>query len=316
MIVKHIFHGLLLALIVGCTTTVKARSAVTYSFSGGRFGDNLLAYSRAKYISCLYDIPLLYIPFPYSDFLMMHNLETRWSPEKMNQFKGVVSYRDVNGKIDPNADVLYIIPFFPESVYERNCPRNPYLFDVDWSSVKLKQELQNMIRPICELNLLQIPQDAITVAVHVRMGTGFDLLPGKTYADMTNWQPLKWPPLSFYVEALRKIAAYFPDKKIYAYIFTDHDNPSEIMQGFAKAIDIDRITFDCRMYDNKHDINVLEDFFSLMQFDCLIRPDSHFSVMAGKIADYKMLIAPWHASQQNGEIIIDETVFEQNKDGE
>ena len=54
---------------------INARSAVTYTFSGGRFGDNLLSYSRAKYVASLYGIPLLYIPFPYSDYLMMHNLE-------------------------------------------------------------------------------------------------------------------------------------------------------------------------------------------------------------------------------------------------
>jgi hypothetical protein len=286
-----------------------ARSAVTYTFGGGRFGDNLLSYSRAKYIACLYDIPLLYIPFPYSNSLMMHNLEQHFSREKVNEFKAVVSYKQVNGIIDPEADILYVVPFFPESVYERNCPRNPYLFDVDWDNPKLKQELQKMIKPQGLLNLQPIPSDCVTVALHVRVGTGFDLLAGHTYDDMIKWHPFKWPPLSFYIESLHLILNQFPDQKIYAYIFTDHDNPAEIMNYFTAMVGSNRIQFECRLYGNRHDANVLEDFFSLLQFECLIRSDSHFSLIAEKIANYKVLIAPKHVSQQNGITIIDEIIF-------
>lgn len=303
------FFSFLICVSIFSSGSISARSAVTYTFSGGRFGDNLLAYSRAKYIACLYDIPLLYIPFPYSDYLMMHHLEPRWSQEKMSEYKDIISYKDVNGKIDPDADLLYIIPFFPESVYERNCPINPYLFDVDWDNPKLKKELQKMIKPICALNILQIPSNCITVALHIRIGTGFDMVGGKTYDDMIKWHPLKWPPISFYVESLQRILDRFPNQKIYVYIFTDHDNPKELMDYFMQVMPNERMMFDCRMYDNKHNANVLEDFFSLLQFDCLIRSDSHFSLMAEKIGDYRMLIAPWHAAERNGKMIIDEVII-------
>lgn len=306
---KQIYTFFILFLLLFSAQQGFTRSAVTYTFSGGRFGDNLLSYSRAKYISYLYDIPLLYIPFAYSDSLMMHNLELHYSQEKVKEYKGVVSYKQVNGVIDSEADIIYVVPFFPESVYERNCPRNPYLFDVDWDNPKFKQELQKMIKSVDRLNLLQMPTDCITVALHVRIGTGFDLIGNYTYDDMIKWHPLKWPPLSFYVEALQKVAAQFPDQKIYVYIFTDHNNPSELMDYFAKIITDTRIQFDCRLYGNNHNTNVLEDFFSLLQFDCLIRSDSNFSVMAEKIGDYKILIAPKHVSQQNGETIIDDIFF-------
>ncbi len=299
----------LIVLFLLVTQIVQARSAVTYTFSGGRFGDNLLAYSRAKYISCLYDIPLLYIPFTYSDQLMMHNLEIQISHVNLKHFKDIVSYKDVNGKIDPNADLLYVIPFFPESVIERNCPRNPYLFDVDWNNPLFIGELKKTLKPNCVLNLLSTSHDGITVAVHVRIGSGFDILPGQTYNDMTCGQPLKWPPFSFYCDALRKIAAQYPEQAIYAYIFTDHDNPAEIMEWLRKEVGIDRVIFDCRVHDNKHNANVLEDFFSLLNFDCLIRGDSNFSIIAEKIHEYKVLIAPWHATQVNGQIMIDEIIF-------
>ncbi|HEV7737800.1 MAG TPA: hypothetical protein VGO47_10580, partial [Chlamydiales bacterium] len=40
--------------------------AITYEFSGGRFGDNLLAYFHAKWVSYKYNIPFFYKEFPYS----------------------------------------------------------------------------------------------------------------------------------------------------------------------------------------------------------------------------------------------------------
>ena len=44
--------------------------------------------------------------------------------------------------------------------------------------------------------------------------------------------------------------------------------------------------------DTESDTNMLEDFFALTQFDCLVRPDSNFSIAAEKISDFKIIIYP------------------------
>lgn len=284
-------------------------SAVTYSFSGGRFGDNLLSYCRAKWISYRYDIPLLYVPFKYSDNLVMHAREIHLTQEVADTYKSVVSYAAAE-TINPYNQVLYVVPFFPESLCERNCVRFPYLFDVDWEEPGFKRELQAMIRPLNEMRRWEFPHDAITVAVHVRVGTGFDILPGQTLDDMTRTQPLKWPPESFYLQAIARVIELFPHSNLYVYIFTDHDDPVQIMEFFRSIIIDSRVTFDCRKKGNTHFNNVLEDFFAFLQFDCLIRPDSNFSLVASKIADYKILIAPLHATQLGGTIVIDEILEE------
>ena len=67
-------------------------SAVTYDFSGGRFGDNLVSYCHAKWISYKYNIPLLYKPFDYSDQLMMDVLEIPYSDDLEKQFENIVNY--------------------------------------------------------------------------------------------------------------------------------------------------------------------------------------------------------------------------------
>src|ERR1700742_2068654 len=65
-------------------------SAITWEPNGGRFGDNLLSYSRAKWLSYQYNIPLLYLPFRYSDQLRLHQNENMYSLENVHQFKKTI----------------------------------------------------------------------------------------------------------------------------------------------------------------------------------------------------------------------------------
>jgi hypothetical protein len=306
-------HKFLFFILIFCYMyQIEAKSAITYTFSGGRLGDNLLSYAHAKWLSYKYDIPLLYVPFPYSQCLVMHNVEIHLTDELMKQYKAVLSYKDVNGFIDPESDFIYVVPFFCESIIERNDPKFPYLYDVDWHDKGFKAELKKMIKPLAFMPIIELPPECITIAVHVRRGTGFDILPGQNFADMTRGHALKWPPDSYYIENIERIVNHFPDKKIYIYIFTDHDNPIEIVHYYKETLANPRIIFGYRVQENKHYLNVLEDFFALTQFDCLIRPDSNFSVVASKIGDYKILISPWHTTQKDEEIIIDEIIIEQN----
>ena len=47
-----------------------------------------------------------------------------------------------------------------------------------------------------------------------------------------------------------------------------------------------RQTLDCRSSDNSHDTDILEDFFSLSNFDSLIYPQSNFSMIPALIHDF------------------------------
>ena len=54
------------------------------------------------------------------------------------------------------------------------------------------------------------------------------------------------------------------------------------------------ITFGCRKEGNRHDAHVMEDFFALMDFDCLIRSASNYSFLPSIIADYQVVMTPKH----------------------
>ncbi len=296
-----------------CIGDLKAKSsAVTYDFSGGRFGDNLVSYCHAKWISYRYNIPLLYKPFNYSDQLWMHYLEIHYTPELEQQFSRVI-VANKNTQIDPQSGDLYIIPFFPESIFNRNDTDFPYLFTVEWQLPAFKGILQQMISPLCDVKTPEIPRDCLSVAVHVRRGTGWDIPNYRiTPEQLTASHPLRFAPDSFFIAQLKKIAALFGDSQIYVYLFTDHDNPLELLEKYKQAVRCDRMLFDCRTTLNNEFVNVLDDFFALLKFDCLIRADSNFSYIASKLGNYALAISPAHGLVIDGTTFIDEINFEMN----
>jgi hypothetical protein len=298
-------------LVVFLPLSLPAFTAVTYTFSGGRLGDNLLAYCHAKWIAYQYNIPLLYKPFAYSDQLMMDTLEIPYSPDLEPYFKKIVTYCEADGHIDPASNYLYVIPFFCESVFNREDLWFPFLFYVDWHDVGFKQELQRMICPIQELPAMDLPPGVITVALHVRKGTGWDIPVYKiTPKQLTASHPLRFAPDSFYAAQLKKIIQMYPDSHFYVHLFTDHNDPEQLIELYKNALDCDQITFGYRAQENNEFVHVLEDFFALTHFDCLVRPDSNFSIVASKLGNYKVLISPWHGIVKDEETVIDEINIE------
>lgn len=53
-----------------------------------------------------------------------------------------------------------------------------------------------------------------------------------------------------------------------------------------------RISFNYRKTGNRQDANVLEDFFSLFNFDVLIRPESNYSIVPALLHDYMIVCSP------------------------
>jgi hypothetical protein len=258
---------------------------VTYNFSHGRFGDRLLSYMHAKWISYKYGLTLLYKPFIYSENLMMDSLEQHLS--KSQRFSRIieVSSEDVfkNG-IDHNA--LYVVPYFPESLYELNHFASAY-FAVDWSNQKFVKVLNETVRLKMSLLKRVLPTGVITVAMHVRRGGSFE-----PFSVITKEWSIKAPQEEFYKETLKHLYTTLGEKPLYVFIFTDDQQPEIIAERFTKAFQGKRIEFDYRREKNDYNINVLDDFFALTQFDCLIRSDSNFSFCASKLKTYTVEITP------------------------
>lgn len=300
---KKILVTFLIIGTISCANNYDKQAAVTYDFSGGRFGDCLIAYLHAKWMSFTYGIPLLYKPFKYSDQLELDRREIRIDYVRLPARTKRLAQHDLS--IDVTKPCLYTVPYFSEVLYERNLTHNKekwIYFAVDWANKEFLQEIRNMINPI-DKKLLdkKCKADAITVAVHVRKGGGFDqgeLLSdtiekasGVNYRDLHD--PLRFPPEYYYVEQLKKLSELLNNCPLYVYIFTDDQNPAEIARRLQLQLgEYANIEFDYRKQSNSHDANVIEDFFAMTTFQCLIRPQSNFSLVAGLIGDFLIEIAP------------------------
>ncbi len=295
------------------TELVMPSHGVTYTLSGGRLGDNLMAYMHAKWISYHYGIPLIYKPFPLSDLFVFDDIEIKWTQNIQAAFNFQVEFKQYQNidmfikKVFFLDQVLYIIPYFPESNWEltANAHRDPYFpyFRVSWKDPEFHAFLKTLIVPKKPIAPMVLPTDKITVAVHIRRGGSYE---GE---DTALGFPLKFPPDEFYLDQLRKLYYIFDEQPFYVYLFTDDEDAGTIKKKYQQTLaDLD-IKFDCREEGNRWDANVLEDFFALTQFDCAIHGESNFSVCAGFLADYKVEILPKTFHKIDKKVYIDEVTM-------
>ena len=265
-------------------------SAVTYDL-GDRLGDNLASYCHAKWYFYIYDIPLLYQPFKYSEHLMLSKINKR---RDNKQFKNVISYpQRLNKKVDisslniqKNSETLYVIPFFPDIT--KDAIKFGFIyFDINWADEKFLAQLREDIKPINPIPQLQLPSNVTTVCVHVRKGSG----PDGTIYKLDDF-PMKFPPDNFYIEQIKRVSQHFQNKPLYVHIFTDYKKPDELVEKYKAVINLPNITYNCCVMKTDSELVLLEDFFNMTLFDCIIRPASALSLIASKLSHAKIVIYP------------------------
>ncbi len=321
---------------------LETKSAVTYDTQwGGRFGDQTLMYVKARWIAYKVNLPFYYKPFKYSDQLMMHELDVHWAQSKMKKFVTVenicttkMRYRDLYVNVDKyikrNKKILYEIHYY---FHPHNWGVAPELYDSQevsmWRDMLADEEfcadLRRVIQPRGPIETLNLPKDMVTVAVHVRKGGGFDtpLFSVQLYGDekkdfdischceigRMNYidcaYPLKFPPDLFYVTQIKRVSNLYHNVPMYVHIFTDDSYPEKLVERYKSMIDSPNITFGCRQSGNCHDKNVLEDLFSMAQFDCLIRSGSNFPQIAQLIGNHKVVIYPKGANWKSVLVVDD-----------
>lgn len=275
-------------------------NAISFRTMGGRLGDELLDYAHAKWLSYKWGIPLLLRPFEYSDQLVLSDVEEILTPEKSLKYQHV-NISQLSQLDDSTAEkTLFFVRHCPDSIdeYHQLGWRSLYI-DVDWSDQKFLSMMRELIRPKHSLKLIKPPKKIVSVALHYRHGGGYDS------DNKKKKMPLRFPENEFYFEQLKTLYQMVGESPLYVYIFTDYSNPLEIKKLFKKQFPSPFIRFYCRQSGNKHDQNVLEDLFSLMNFDCLIRPTSHFSITASHLGNFKIELFP-----KKGRWINDKTKFE------
>lgn len=293
-------------------------SAITYiaqgeKGGGGRLGDQLWKYCKAKWISHYYKIPLLYKPFKYSDQLVLHEQESHYKQEDKARFikNVVISNVRSDRAIMSDANILYEIVFNAsiKHAYKLENGKTTTIRDL-FSACALdknfSKKLKELIKPAIKINKVSPPINMITVAVHVRKGGGYDPpLFSRSIDFIDKKRPKKFPPDSYYIEQIKKLSNMYEDAPMYIHIFTDDPHPEKIAKKYEAEVGASNLCFGYREQDNHYDTNVLEDFFSMADFDCLIRPGSNFSKIAQLIGNHQVIIFPEHAKWEGDKLFID-----------
>jgi hypothetical protein len=188
---------------------------------------------------------------------------------------------------------LIEMPYFAEP--SGQFPSPPFL--VNWDDPIFRREIARCLAPVHSHDLLQLPVDKITVCAHVRRGGTHDS------ASVIDALPVKFPPDSFFIEQIRRISRLFNGKSLYVFLMTDDLNPQAIVERYQKEVHLSNIQWDYRKSPSEH---ILDDFFSIPQFDCLIRGDSNFSIVASKLGQFAIEIAATHShlSKKSGQVVI------------
>lgn len=254
-------------------------TVISHGLSGGRLGDNLMSLLGAYYVAYKNNLPFYYKPFKGSEqFVFSDKLQPVAPNFSFKTKASCKTWEEVNSisELDKNASTLVTIDPFADA----RC---------NWDDPGFKKAAQELIQSKEMLNPISLPSDKIPIALHIRTGGGFSADNARVKAEM----PSKFPPIEFYVEGLREmIKGYGPNEKFYVHIFTDDPNPSKLAADIKEKFpDID-LEFGYRTEDNRHDANVLDDFFNMAQFKGLVRPWSGLSQAAEVIGNHEMIYEP------------------------
>lgn len=253
-------------------------NGITYSFSGGRLGDNLVAYFHALWLAYKYQLPLVYVPFQNAELFHLHEM---YPPRNMLFEQSVIFTHEE--QLKNHTSTLFTVPYFsepPETI-------QPPLFPVDWQDPEFRALVADSLTPKNPVSTLPLPRDRLTVGVHVRRGEVVNA------EHMKAALPLKFPPDSYYIEQIRRLTTIFKNQPLYIFILTDDRDPWALVRTYREALNNPLLEFACRESNGGHAF--LEDFLSIPTFDCLILCQSNFSLMSAKLSDYGVLITPTHA---------------------
>lgn len=282
---------------------LQAQSALSNEVTEHRLGDQLLTYFRTKWIARKMEIPFLLTPFKFSQEFALHANENKTGKGFLYKKKKMLF--DLEEGLEQAVSTLWVLPFVPLSKYEYVLQnrRAPYV-ELDWDHPEVRQMVADALVPNRKVDEVMPPPGMLSIALHLRKGGAFK------QDDLVKEQlPLKFPSDAFMLQQLKRIAKIFPDSPLYIFIFTDDLDPAGLARHYAEKLNEPRAVFDFRKTNHlSADEKMLSDFYSFKNFDCLLRPISHFSFIAGKLGRFSLEISPYHYYMNNeGECVYDQT---------
>ena len=78
---------------------------------------------------------------------------------------------------------------------------------------------------------------------------------------------------------------------------------------YQENLKLPNVVFDAKINNSNYNDNVLGDFFSMLEFDCLIRSRSTFAQIIDLLGNFKVKYYPKHNIMIDNKPFIDEIAF-------
>lgn len=285
---------------------IPSKHAITHAIPGARFGDQILGYAQARYLSYLTSIPFLYKPFLYSDLLTI-DFQAQPYHRQVHQYQSLVHIHSANSLADffcrirdPNAPpTLFIVEYFPTNIYEWDVDKTrAILLNIPWEDPGFHNYLKQSLLPRIPTENMR-KEGCLNVADHIRTLSGNDNV--DTIAPL----PLKFPNLAYHRRQIQRIYEWNFRNPMHVFLFSDTKNPKKLIEDFRQNFEGTNITFEIQFHDRPDTDHAVQDFFAMQQFDVLIATQSNFSMMAWRLGDFDMVIYPVHILGQYPDSYID-----------
>jgi hypothetical protein len=172
----------IVAIVVLKTEAEKTRYAITYLPGGGRLGDKIVTYLKAKYLAQKYNVPLIFFPLNYTHQFAMSTLEPKKQKfDEVSADRVIQIYSDTDlafllKKKFPGAKKILFLCGYNTSL-QAGKDFGEGLEIINLYTVQNKQfgdNVKRMLTPTRTVTIPELPKDRITVAVHIRKGGGYD----------------------------------------------------------------------------------------------------------------------------------------------
>ena len=306
--------------------------AVTFKPETGKhsLGHNIYTYSIAKWLSFKYEAPFFPVPFDYSNLFSIEVYEKFLDDAEKKNYACIVEVKTedelLKGLKNTIKPTLFVVDYATTIHYKSSLAtnfyrpkkyENIYLYAQHFKRFGLA--LRNALilkHQVCSFDL---PKNEITVALHVKKGFNSSLTSVQYKDELSNtvkkehfshgidcYLPLTFLPEQFYFDQLVKLSRFFKHAPLFVWVFTDDQNPKDIVENLIKRVSLPNITFSCVRRDvkeGKEDDFMIEDLYNMSRFDCLIKAESAFPLAAQLMGKHKVIIYPQEAQKYEKKVL-------------
>ncbi len=312
------------------SSIIHAESGITYldhTYWGGRLGDQLIMFVKAKILSHYSGIPLYIRYFKYADSFIFwekekHLIDSGVENLEQKVLKNISSFEDIKEL----QNKLFVTHYYFQMDEWGDAQKK---FDtqeiMEWThlfqNVELLKEIRTLLKSLHDLPLLLPPQEISSVAIHVRKPSGEDrpiisnqlydinnlnteeAVPTGNYSDVN--YPTKCPPNQYYIDQLKYLYHRLKKRPLYVFIFTDYQNPEYLRNLYSEQCNFENVIFDCRNQDYNQVDTQVQDILSMGQYDYLIRSCSNFPQIAQLMGQHRLVISPKSVKWIGNNLIVD-----------